>query len=265
MQYLLSFLTNNIVIAWIAPIITAIIATGLIKIISVRRKSKEFADKVKAGNSKIIDTIRPYIIQKVRLDLKIIHGIRRAVARNVNLPEKYLCSDYELMCDLIYDISTTRFVTEEDKRKLMDDIVKVFEGTESNERQEVTKKKEDINIPFLAIQIISMFILLILSLLAYRTDPSKAEDLNSTLFTIIFLLLMMAFFLGVGIYWQILKKFISFSEGEIIIKSGSSAINGVITQYSKTVEEVLKTFEHKIKRKKDNIEDENKKNNDDIV
>ena len=47
-EYIKAFLTNNIVIAWIAPIFTAIIATIIIKVFSIRKKNKE----IKAANQK---------------------------------------------------------------------------------------------------------------------------------------------------------------------------------------------------------------------
>ena len=40
MEYIKAFLTNNIVIAWIAPIFTAIIATIIIKVFSIRKKEQ---------------------------------------------------------------------------------------------------------------------------------------------------------------------------------------------------------------------------------
>ena len=91
-EYIKAFLTNNIVIAWIAPIFTAIIATIIIKVFSIRKKNKE----IKAANQKYADAIRPYVIQKIEINEQIIHGIRNAISMEFSVPEKYICTDGDL-------------------------------------------------------------------------------------------------------------------------------------------------------------------------
>ena len=72
MEYVKMFLMNNIVIVWVAPIVTAVVATLLIRLFSIRKKGKE----IKFANKKYADAIRPYFIQNVEIDEDIIYGIK---------------------------------------------------------------------------------------------------------------------------------------------------------------------------------------------
>lgn len=176
MENIISFLSNNIVIAWIAPVVTSIIATIVIKLFSIRKKNKE----IKNANQRYADAIRPYIIQGITINEEMIHGIRNAISVEMSIPEKYLYSDDVLRNILMYDITTTRFMTEEGKNLLIQKIIEMFEFKDNNKtskENEATSKK--IKKKQIVFGIFSGILGLIAAVIVYCIDPEKANDPNS--------------------------------------------------------------------------------------
>jgi len=202
-EFIKSFLTNNIIVAWVAPIFAAVVAPVIIRIITVRRKNKEFLKRVDSANGEILDTIRPFVIQRINLDKTEIHGIRKAVANKNGIQEKYLYSDFEIMNQLIYSIATTRFITEEDKKRLSENIIKMFPAVNEIENEKNAGIKKNVNIKGGIVQVILIVGLLVFSLIAYNINPQKAEDSNSVLAIIVVLPIMAALILCMGFSWNV--------------------------------------------------------------
>ncbi|MDU7869645.1 MAG: hypothetical protein E7J78_21275, partial [Pantoea sp.] len=75
MNNITKILSNSIVTGWIAPIITAILASLILKLLSQKKHTKKTIDTVAVANSKILDAIRPLFIQKIYVDKKILDDI----------------------------------------------------------------------------------------------------------------------------------------------------------------------------------------------
>lgn len=198
MEYIKAFLTNNIVIAWIAPIFTAIIATIIIKVFSIRKKNKE----IKAANQKYADAIRPYVIQKIEINEQIIHGIRNAISMEFSVPEKYIYTDGDLRDMLMYDITTTRFMTEQGKAELIQNIVNMFKFEEEKTESYYTVKK--INKKGIFFACFVGILGLVVTVALYLADPEEAKNPNSIIQFIMFLSTLISLFSLVGATWHIL-------------------------------------------------------------
>lgn len=78
-----SFLSNQFVINWVAPIITGLIVvaipTAIIRIFRIRKDEK----KVQDANERYVNLIRPYIIQKIKIDSRLITDIRGLLSMNL--------------------------------------------------------------------------------------------------------------------------------------------------------------------------------------
>ena len=198
MEYIKAFLTNNIVIAWIAPIFTAIIATIIIKVFSIRKKNKE----IKAANQKYADAIRPYVIQKIEINEQIIHGIRNAISMEFSVPEKYIYTDGDLRDMLMYDITATRFMTEQGKVELIQNIVNMFKFEEEKTESYYTVKKINKKGIFFACFI--GILGLVVTVALYLSDPEEAQNPHSIIPFIMILSTLISLFSLVGATWHIL-------------------------------------------------------------
>ena len=88
MEYIIHFLENNIVVNWIAPIATTLVATALIRIFTIGKKQK----KINYANKKYVDAISPYMIQKLKLKIEILYSIRNAISIETGVSKKDLYS-----------------------------------------------------------------------------------------------------------------------------------------------------------------------------
>ena len=136
-----NFLTNQIVINWIAPIITGLIVV-VIPAISIRFfQIKKDKRKVDDANQRYLNSIRPYIIQKINIDKKFISDIRQVIIKESYIKEKYIYTELELRNKLILDITEDNYINEINKKELSDFTYEVFKGfvTEKKYENEVEK------------------------------------------------------------------------------------------------------------------------------
>ena len=168
-------LTNQIVVDWIAPIITSLICIAVPTILTKFFKSKSLIKSINMVNNKIIDTIRPFIIQRIEISSDFISSIRIAIIKESNIKEKNIYTELEIRNKLLLDISETRFLKEEEKRDLIEFTYKVFEdfsktpskyvhAYDEYEEQRIRKYK---TILYLLVFIFSIIIMLI----AYILNP----------------------------------------------------------------------------------------------
>lgn len=199
MEYVKNFLMNNIIVVWVAPIITTIAATLIIRILSIRKRDKE----VKDANKKYADAIRPYIIQRINISEDIIHGIKNAISLEEEIAIKYLYTDQELRDVLIYDITTTRFLTEQIKKELIDHIVANFYFVQREEKTEVEKSIKEINYKEVAIILLMGVLGLVVSLVVYYYNPDEAEAPNSIAQLIIVVSMLISLISMSRVTWKI--------------------------------------------------------------
>ena len=108
-------LTNQIIVDWISPIITGLIIVIIPALIAKFFKNKNLIKNINFVNNKIIDTIRPFIIQRIEIDSKFISNIRNAIIKENNIKEKYIYNELDIRNKLLLDISETRFLKENEK------------------------------------------------------------------------------------------------------------------------------------------------------
>lgn len=149
MRAIVTFLENQIIQAWIAPIVTAIlIALGGYGI-NVFRKKRQVQQNINiysAAEEKLVETIRPFFIQELMLNKNVIDDTRNAIIREFGLDDNIFIKIEDIKNIIILDILRTRFIKEEDKKKLIESAYNVFNSygincTDKN-IQEYTDREE---------------------------------------------------------------------------------------------------------------------------
>lgn len=195
-------LTNQIIVDWIAPIITGLIVLILPTVIAKIIKTRNFLKNVNEINNKIINTIRPFIIQRIEINSSFITDIRNAIIKENQIREKYIFNEIEIRNRILLDISETRFLKENEKQELINFTYEVFknfnekqiEPNASYEEREAQKNRKISIVTYSSVIIISLIIMLV----AYSVKPvdSNIEDnvvvlvsMITTIFAIIISLL----------------------------------------------------------------------------
>lgn len=199
MEYVKMFLMNNIVIVWVAPIVTAVVATLLIRLFSIRKKGKE----IKFANKKYADAIRPYFIQNVEIDEDIIYGIKNAISIEEEIPLKYFYTNQMLQDVLIYDITTTRYLTEQTKREMISRITQTFSFGRKNDEIEIQTSTNRINYKEVGMFFAMGIIGLVVALAVYYLDPEEAKNPNGVAQFIIIIAMMIALVNMSMVTWKI--------------------------------------------------------------
>lgn len=194
-------LTNEIIVNWIAPIITGLLVVAIPIILSNLIRNRNLIKNIQEINNKIIDTIRPFIIQRIEIDSRFISNIRDAIIKESNIKSKFIANEIEIRNKILLDISETRFLKENEKQDLINFTYNIFK--DFNEKQmDANKNNVDIksNIGLSMTKILYTIILivsLVIMLIAYKINPvnTNVEDniviiltMISSIFSIIFLI-----------------------------------------------------------------------------
>ena len=185
-------LTNQIIINWIAPIVTGLlvvaIPTFIIKIFRIKKDVR----KVEEANQRYLDCIRPYIIQKINIDGKFIRNIRSVIIKESCIKEKYIYTEIELRNKIILDITEDNYINENDKKELSDFTYQVF--TDFKEKTSKSKKDSFQFVPnvwtiiYLITFIISLSICLIIRFISGQTVSDMLKNDNFFIFSYIVLI-----------------------------------------------------------------------------
>lgn len=176
-----NFLTNQIVINWIAPIITGlmvvVIPAFVIRVFQLRKDKR----KVDDANQRYLNSIRPYIIQKINIDKRFISDVRSVIIKESCIKEKYIYTEIELRNKLILDITEDKYINEVDKKELFDftyDIFKGFSEEQINKRETSKNKVKSFMIidKYIIILIISLIICTIIQM-----TSEEGADLNKNM------------------------------------------------------------------------------------
>lgn len=139
------FLENQVVQTWIAPIITTSIV-GLVSfgvnIFRKRRDEVKNINKYLAAEEKMIEIIRPFFIQELKLNKAMIEDARSGIIKEFELIDESFIKIEDIKNIIILDILKTRFIKEENKQKLIDNLYDVF----NEDSLENTKYIQDSNI-----------------------------------------------------------------------------------------------------------------------
>lgn len=180
MKYIMPFLENSIVIAWIAPIVTTLVTTIIIKKISLINDSKV----ISTANQDCINTILLSAKKNLEIDIEFIHSVRSALALELGVPERKLYSDSVLRDVLVNHLAKDTSISSNDRLYLINKTLLVFNNeisgkSENGKAITVSKKHRK----YLLVIIIISFAV---SIIIYVSNPAKASDPNS----------IQAFFLG---------------------------------------------------------------------
>lgn len=198
-------LTNQIIVDWIAPIITGLIVFIIPAIVVRICKSRNLSKKIEETNGKIINTIRPFIIQRIAISQHFISDIRMAIIKESEIKEKLIYTEIEIRNKILWDISETRFLKEKEKQELIEDTYKIFENFNDKqiiekidyEELESQENKKISMIVFTIILIISLFIMSI----AYIINP---VDVNVEDNVLIIITMITAIFSAFSLYMNVL-------------------------------------------------------------
>ena len=121
-EVLKPFLTNEIVITWVSPVITGLIVVAvpagiiwLLKTLQIKKDEK----KIEEANQRFINSIRPYIIQNIKILPKFITDTRTVVVKESGVKDKFIYSELSLRNKLIMDINESKYIDEDNKEKMI--------------------------------------------------------------------------------------------------------------------------------------------------
>lgn len=225
MEKVVSFMTNNLIVIWIAPIVTGLILAIILKVFTINKSKKE----IKRANLEYKNAILPYVLQKINLGESVLHAIRDAISKETGIPKKHLYSDHELMNMLIYDITKTRFSTEEGKKELIDHICNMF-SFDKDLDEDIEKEKHSNNLMTKLSACIGVFGI-VCTLSVYFYDPQALQDIYGTA-TILFGLLLTISVISFSITFlsmPIVSDFYDKGLVGIISEAGISLIQSLFT------------------------------------
>lgn len=206
---MLEFFKNDIVINWIAPIVTGLIVVAVPTIIVKVFRLKRDERTVKTANQRYLNLVMPFIIQKIKISSSYITDIRNVILQETNLKDKYLYSELDLRNKLIADISETKYIDEKNKIELINFTYEVFNSlenrsnilldTENDSKRTAAKIILDITSSPLILLILSQLIIVLVTIFDKREIKMEEN-----------ILIMLPFLLGfisvLGIVLMIISK-----------------------------------------------------------
>lgn len=184
-------LTNQIIIDWIAPIITGLIVLLIPAIITRGIKNRNLLKNINDINNKIINTIRPFIIQRIEINSHFISDLRKAIIKENRIKEKYIFNEIEIRNKILLDISETRFLKENEKQDLIQFTYEMFKDFDEKQMETNTSYEDIEEQRIKRMSIIStstiLIVSLIIMLIAYIVKPvnTNIEDNIVILITMI--------------------------------------------------------------------------------
>ena len=140
--------------------------------------------KINNVNDRFINSIRPYIIEKIKISSNLITDIRRAIIMDSDIKERFVLSEIDLRNKLIMDINESKYIDEVNKKELIDFTYEIFKDFEKKngliDNKEINVKERKVNIlnNFVKNPIVLLLISQIMIVLTLFFDKSgvKPED-----------------------------------------------------------------------------------------
>ena len=143
-------LINEIVVNWIAPIITGILVIAIPAIVLKFFRLRKDTKKINNVNDRFINSVRPYIIEKIKISSNLIIDIRRAIIMDSNIKERFVLSEIDLRNKLIMDINESKYIDEVNKKELIDFTYEIFKDFEKEneliDNKEISVRERKVNI-----------------------------------------------------------------------------------------------------------------------
>lgn len=196
-EIIANFLRNDIMVNWIAPITGTIIVAIAMRLFMERSKSKSVISVINIANNRFIDAIRPFFIQEIEINMKIVNNIRNAIKREYCADDNMLYSIEQLEEQIILDISETKYLTEERKKELIHNVYAKFDNlknevlTENKEEQTELIKSEINKLRTNNYRLAIIFILVIMMTIILLMNYFYTMDFSNLYWLIIILPLIM--------------------------------------------------------------------------
>lgn len=133
-------LTNEIVVNWIAPIITGMLVIAIPAIIVRFFRLKKDIKKINDVNGRFINSVRPYIIEKIKIPSALVTDIRNGIILDSDIKERFVISEMQLRNKLIMDITESKYIDEVNKKDLIDFTYDIFK--DFNKKDVLVENKE---------------------------------------------------------------------------------------------------------------------------
>ena len=103
-------LINEIVVNWIASIITGILVIAIPTTVLKFFRFRKDIEKINNINDRFINSIRPYIIEKIKISSNLIIDIRRTIILDSDIKERFALSKIDLRNKLIMNINESKYI-----------------------------------------------------------------------------------------------------------------------------------------------------------
>lgn len=241
-------LMNEIVVNWIAPIITGLLVIVIPAAALKFFRFKKDIKKINAVNERFINSIRPYIIEKIRISSNIITDIRSAIIMDSDIKERFVISEIDLRNKLIIDINESKYIDEVNKKELIDFTYEIFKDFEKKnsfiDNKEINLKQRKVSVlnNFIKSPISLVLVSQVMIVLTLFFDKSgvKPEDNFALLLPLV---------LGIFSLFSLLLDFISKT-----FRSDVSESKKIYSDYEKIIYKLM--LDKKMKERQE------KKNND---
>jgi hypothetical protein len=138
------FLRNGILLNWIAPILGTIIGAIGIKLLIDRYKSKSVISIINIANNRFVDAIRPFFIEEIEIDMKIVINIRNAIKREYCADDDMIYTIEQLKEQIILDISETKYLSEERKKQLIHNVYLKFDNFQTETDTDIVEEQTEL-------------------------------------------------------------------------------------------------------------------------
>lgn len=244
-------LINEIVVNWIAPIITGILVIAIPAIVLKFFRLRKDTKKINNVNDRFINSVRPYIIEKIKISSNLIIDIRRAIIMDSNIKERFVLSEIDLRNKLIMDINESKYIDEVNKKELIDFTYEIFKDFEKEneliDNKEISTREKKVNIldNFVKNPIILFFVSQIMIVLTLFFDKSgvKPEDNYAILLPLI---------LGVFSLFSLLLDYIF-----KMLRSDIYESKKVYSNYEKIIYKLMLDKDSKKRQEKKNSDNKN--------
>lgn len=239
-EVLKPFLTNEIVITWVSPIITGLIVVAIpavliwvFKVLQIKRDEK----KINAANQRFIDAIRPYIIQNIDILPNFITDIRTVIVEESGVKDKFVYSELGLRNKIIMDINESKYIDETNKEKLIIFSYDTFKSFEQKKEQivsnkEVSKASRKMFLHFIPMEVYLILLSMILMIIAnFFHDPSIKYEEDPLVLLPFFLGIISSLILMVSSFIKTLESRVMSRRYSKFAESNDSYVYNLINNY----------------------------------
>ena len=172
-----NFLQSGVLLNWIAPILGTVVGAIAVKLLIDRYKSKSVISIINVANNRFIDAIRPFFIEEIEIDMKVVINIRNAIKREYCADDDMIYTIEQLEEQIILDISETKYLSEERKKQLIHNVYAKFDNFKTETDTEIMEEQTELikyeinklrtNNYYLAIISVIIIVMAIILLISY--------------------------------------------------------------------------------------------------